>query len=86
MILDDICDLSRKRAALIDPSIRKTAEEMDHVPQSLLNAVKNCQGRKNAVVAEIKYKTPSDKTLDSGLDRPTSPASMKQAGHVPFPF
>lgn len=79
MILDDICALSRERAARLDPSIRKTAEEMDHVPQSLLSAVKNCQGHKNAVIAEIKYKTPSDKTLDSRKD-PGDLASLYEAG------
>jgi indole-3-glycerol phosphate synthase len=68
MILDDICALSQKRAAQLDPSIRKTAEEEVYIPQSLLKAVKKCQGEKNAVIAEIKYTTPSDKTLNAGLD------------------
>jgi indole-3-glycerol phosphate synthase len=79
MILDDICALSRERAARLDSSIRKTAEETTYVPQSLLNAVKKCQGRKNAVIAEIKYKTPSDKTLDSRED-PGDLARVYEAG------
>jgi len=79
MILDDICALSRKRAAQLDPSIKKTAEEMDHVPQNLLNAVKKYRGEKNAVIAEIKYTTPSDKALNSGLD-PADLARSYEAG------
>ncbi len=79
MILDDICALSRERAALLDPSIRKIAEEMDHVPQSLLKSVKKCHGEKNAVIAEIKYKTPSDKTIASELD-PADLARLYEAG------
>jgi len=79
MILDDICALSRERAALLDPSIRKTAEEMDHVPQSLLKSVKKCHGEKNAVIAEIKYKTPSDETLGSRED-PGDLARLYEAG------
>jgi len=80
MILDDICALSQKRAALLDPSITKIAEEMNHVPQNLLNAVRKCRGEKNAVIAEIKYKTPSDKTLDSGLDPADLARSYEQGG------
>lgn len=80
MILDDICALSQKRAALLDPSITKIAEKMNYVPQNLLNAVKKCRGEKNAVIAEIKYKTPSDKTLDSGLDPADLARSYEQGG------
>ncbi|MEA5036850.1 Indole-3-glycerol phosphate synthase [bioreactor metagenome] len=79
MILDDICALSRKRAAQLDRSIKKTAEEMDHVPQNLLNALKKYRGEKNAVIAEIKYTTPSDKALNSGLD-PADLARSYEAG------
>ncbi len=79
MILDDICALSRERAARLAPSIRKTADETTYVPQSLIKAVKNCKGQKNAVIAEIKYKTPSDKTLDSGLN-PGTLARLYEAG------
>ncbi|ABN07562.1 indole-3-glycerol phosphate synthase [Methanocorpusculum labreanum Z] len=79
MILDDICARSRERAALLDPSIRKTSEETTYVPQSLIKSVKNCQGRKNAVIAEIKYKTPSDKTLDSRRD-PANLSRLYESG------
>jgi len=80
MILDDICALSQKRAAQLDPSIRKIAEEMNYVPQNLLNAVKKCQGEKNAVIAEIKYTTPSDKTLNAGLDPVSLARSYERGG------
>ena len=80
MILDDICALSRKRAAQLDPSIRQTVEEETYAPQSLLKAVKKCHGEKNAVIAEIKYKTPSDKTLASGLDPADLARSYEQGG------
>jgi len=80
MILDDICALSRKRAARLDPSIRKTAEEESYVPQNLLKAVKNCPGEKNAVIAEIKYTTPSDKTLTSGLNPADLARSYEMGG------
>ncbi len=79
MILDDICALSQKRAAQLDTSIRQAAEEMDYVPQLLLSAVKKCRHGKNAVIAEIKYKTPSDKTLDSRED-PGDLARLYEAG------
>ena len=80
MILDEICALSKKRAAQLDPSIRKTAEEGAYIPKNLLKAVKKCQGEKNAVIAEIKYTTPSDKTLDSGLDPADLAISYERGG------
>lgn len=80
MILDDICALSQKRAAQLDPSIKKTAEEMDHIPQNLLKTVKKYPVEINAVIAEIKYTTPSDKTIDSALDPEDLARSYEMGG------
>ena len=65
MILDEICAASKKRASEIDPAIADIAEKEIYTPKNLLKAVRDCKGSKNAVIAEIKYKTPSDKTIDS---------------------
>lgn len=65
MILDEIVAASQKRACLIDASVKKEAEHLDYSPKSLLRAVLNSKKNKNAVIAEIKYKTPSDSTINS---------------------
>ncbi|MBN2735090.1 MAG: indole-3-glycerol-phosphate synthase [Methanomicrobiaceae archaeon] len=65
MILDDICAASEIRASAIDPEISDIAERDTYTPKNLLRTVRECKGNKNAVIAEIKYKTPSDKTIDS---------------------
>ncbi|MDD4126202.1 MAG: indole-3-glycerol-phosphate synthase [Methanomicrobium sp.] len=79
MILDDICAMSQKRASEIDPLISETAEAESYAPKNLLRAVRECRPEKNAVIAEIKYKTPSDKTIDSGRS-PGETAGLYEKG------
>ncbi len=63
MILDDICALSQKRAALLDPSITKIAEEMNYIPQNLLNAVKKCRGKKMQSLPRSNTQPPRTRPL-----------------------
>ncbi len=85
MILDDICALSQKRAAQLDPSIRKTAEEEAYIPKNLLNAVKKCQGEKMQSSSRSNTPLPRMRPLTQGRIRDSSPVPMKREGHVPFP-
>ena len=80
MILDDICALSRKRAAQLDPSIRKTAEEETYVPQNLQKTLKKFPVEKTAVIAEIKYTSPSDKSLNSIMNPADLARSYEMGG------
>ena len=67
MILDEICALSKKRASEIDVAFLKDADMNSCKTKNLLKAIRDCkeEQKKNAVIAEIKYRSPSDKTLSS---------------------
>ncbi|MBP2132425.1 indole-3-glycerol phosphate synthase [Methanomicrobium sp. W14] len=80
MILDDICALSRKRAAEIPADIIKSSQEEKYSAKNLCDAVRNCKGIKNAVIAEIKYRTPSDDSLGSAKTPAEIAAAYEKGG------
>jgi len=79
MILAEICAKSHIRASAINPEIIVRAEDEKRHPLNIKEAFDNCSTDKNAVIAEIKYKTPSDKSINS-QKKPNELAGIYEAG------